>query len=1055
MDVAAKHSVHDAAPPRRRREGLYQPLDWLLVRAPLLPVQAYLRLSPASDPVAAFAASPEMAAAVAVGSRSLFGALERSGLAAEDEQRRSAKLLRYLIRMSTRPTPYGLFGGVGIASWDESTTLRIGTARPRTRTRPDMAWLLSLVFQLESQREVRAELRYVANPRALIRAGRVFLPAPAPTADGAGPGAAVSVRATKAAVRALDLARTPIGHEQLVAGLAVIPGATRAKAEALVEELWRQTLLLTDLRPPLTAGSPAGYVARRLEQIPAAATARDKVATALSAMAAWDSRPWDGAARAYRALAGVTGDDDSSAGASPQVDMALALDGHGISREVAAEAARAAELLLRLTPLPKGLPHLAAYRRAFEGRYGHDREVPLLELMDPDFGLGAPAAHAHGGYPEIEPRQAERRSQALHELALAALRERRLVVDLDEQTLARVETRVPEPYGIPPSMDLSLFVSARSAEDLDAGRFQVVIGPNLGATAAGRNLGRFADLLGEPARAGLAGIAQAEMAHRPDALWAELVYLPGQLRMANVTVRSHPRRYEIALGATPGVPPEQVIPLSELVVGIRDGRFCVRWPRRGAEVVCCAGHMLNNMAAPDVFRFLDDVRQDGLAQLSGFDWGTAANLPVLPRVQAGRVVLSLARWRLDSRASQQLAPDSPGGYPARLAAWRKQWDVPRHVYLRFADNRLLLDLDDEAQASELRAELRKLEDGGQILLEEAMPGPGDAWMPGPDGQYLTEIVVPLVLRPPGGKPAPAALPDVPAVSSRDRIRSPGSDWLFAKLYCPDAMQDDLLTGPVPELCEQALASGSAADWFFIRYADPDPHLRLRFHGHPDRLIGKLAPEVCSWADALIGQGLCRRLCLDTYEREVERYGGPAAMSIAESIFGADSRFTVEALRLIRSGLLAFDMSMLAVLSIDRLLAGLGASQAERLAWYTTTAKDTDGQEYRRRQAEMRALLGDRARLRQLPGGDALARALARRDHELSRPAQQLRELIGGGQISQPPDTLHSSYVHLHCNRLLGPTGPGEIQVIGLLRRASYSLSQAPLHSHSNEPVPGL
>ena len=47
--------------------------------------------------------------------------------------------------------------------------------------------------------------------------------------------------------------------------------------------------------------------------------------------------------------------------------------------------------------------------------------------------------------------------------------------------------------------------------------------------------------------------------------------------------------------------------------------------------------------------------------------------------------------------------------------------------------------------------------------------------------------------------------------------------------------------------------------------------------HPDRLIGKLVPELCAWADGLTSQGLCTRLCLDTYERELERYGGPAGM----------------------------------------------------------------------------------------------------------------------------------------------------------------------------------
>jgi lantibiotic biosynthesis protein len=1082
--TAPKGRVARTGPASRR--SLYQPLGWVLVRAPLLPVEAYLRLrqnpiqenlqgsllpdSPGTlgqDPQHTLrrdgwqelwagtsinealqhllAADSPIAAAVAVGSPSLFDALQRSGLSGEGGARRVAKLLRYLIRMSTRPTPYGLFAGVGIARWGPQTTLSIGSARPRTRTRPDMAWLLRLVFELEGRPEVRSRLRCLANPRAVVRAGRVFLRAPAPTADGAVPGPAVSLRATRAVTKVLDLARTPVSHERLVAELAAMPGATREKAESLIGELWRQTLLLTDLRPPLTKTSPADYLIHRLAEIPAAATARDELAETLAAMAAWDNLPWPEAGPAYRRLARLSGGDDDSA-AAPQVDMALSLDGRDISQAVAEEAARAAELLLRLTPVPGGPPHLAAYREAFEARYGHDREVPLLELLDPDFGLGLPSAHVHGGPAGLDPRRAELRDQALLDLALSAHRERRLVADLDDDTLSMLQTWTPATLDAPRSLDLSLFVVAGAAEDLDAGRFQIVIGPNLGATAAGRNLGRFADLLGEQALAGLDQIASAELAHHPDRLWAEVVYLPGRFRSANVAVRPHPRYFEIALGTMPGVPAERVIPLGELVVGIRDGRFYVRWPQHGAEVMACAGHMLNNMAAPDVCRFLDDVRLDGLAQLSGFDWGPASSLPVLPRVQAGRVVLSLARWRIDGRACETLSPGNAGEFPARLAAWRQRWQVPRYVYLKFADNRLLLDLEDQAQAAELRAELQKLKDGGHVVLEEALPGPEGAWMHGPGGRFLTEIVVPLVLRPPGPVPKSSKPLHLLPASPRDRVRAPGSDWLFAKLYGPRALEDDILTGPLPDLCQQALASGAAKDWFFIRYADPDPHLRLRFRGRPDRLIGELAPQLCSWANNLISDGLCSRLCLDTYEREIERYAGAEGTSLAESIFGADSRFAVEALRLSRNGLLTIDLTELAVLSIDDLLAGLGADQAQRLTWYQQQApsRNTSGKEYRRRQAALRALLGDPGHLRQQPGGDALARALAARRDELSSPAKRLNKLAETKELSQPLSALFRSYVHLQCNRLLGGRSTEEDQIIGLLQRTQYGLSQAPL-----------
>jgi thiopeptide-type bacteriocin biosynthesis protein len=911
-----------------------------------------------------------------------------------------------------------------------------------------MAWLLRFVLEAESRREVRSQLRYFANPRAFIHAGRVFLPEAAPTADTGGPGTAVSVRATKIVCRALTLARTPVLHAHLVAALAETTGAPVEKVESLIDALWRQTLLLTDLRPPLTVASPAHYVADGLRDIPAAADSLGQLEAALNAMAEWDAHPIDQAASAYRKLAAdPDAEDQASSEVVCQVDMALTLGGSRVSDQVATEAARAAELLLRLTPLPAGVPQLDAYRHAFETRYGPDREVPLLELLDANFGLG-PLSGFHGGAVGGDPRRLALRQRTLYDLAITALRERQLIVNLTDKDLASLETWAPVAATAPRSLDLSIFVMAASPADVDCGRFQIVIGPNLGASAAGRNLGRFADLLGEQATAALHELGSAEAALHPERLSAEVAYLPRRFRSGNVAVRPHPRPYEIALGTTPGYPADRVIPLDELVVGTRGGRFYLRWTARDAEVLPCVGHMLNNMQAPDVCRFLDDLRRDGQAQLSSFDWGPAAGLPVLPRVQVGRVVLCPAQWRVDARAREALAPDGPAtSFMAALRDWRAYWMVPRYVYLSFGDNRLLLDLDSKAQAQELRAEIRRLANEAQLLLQEALPGPHDAWAKGPGGHFITELVVPLVLRPDEASAAAAksqSRPDAVAASA-ERLRPPGSDWVFAKLYGPRAFEDDLLTGPVPQLCQQVIVAGAAESWFFIRYSDPEPHLRLRFRGDPGRLLKELVPHLCSWASGLLNDGLITRLCFDTYEREVERFGGPAGLASAEALFHFDSQAVIEILRLSRGGLLDLDMSSLAIISIDDLLASLGANGEERVVWYRerVTSRNLAGDEYRRRKDALRRLLGDPEQIRARPGGDALARVLAARRNELARIGDRLDALASAGELLQPKSTLFRSYVHLHCNRLLASDRSAEEQILALLARARNGLSCAP------------
>lgn len=562
-----------------------------------------------------------------------------------------------------------------------------------------MTWLYSLVTRLESRPEVRRHLSLVANPMAFIRAGRVFIAEQAPTTGRNGQ-AEVSVRATGAVQRALAAARQPIAYQDLADHLlATTPGATVDKIEKLLTELWQQTLLLTDLRPPLTTDNPTAFVARCLARIPAAQQEAAQLESILNAAAAWDASHSEDGAGSYHELIEQANKISRAVPETPfQVYMAWRLEGNCVTHAVGKEIARAGELLLRLSPLPNGVPYLEAYRNMFESRYGYEREVGLLELLDPHYGLGPLASY--GAASGISHYKSNERSQTLLNLALRAVRDGQLVVDLDDAALARLETWSPSKATAPLSLDINAFVAARSVKALDAGDFQVVIGPNLGASAAGRNLGRFADLLGQAGRAALESAASREQAHTPGRIWAELVYLPRDLHAANVTIRPTIRSHEITLAASSGVESSKVIPLDELVVGVRNGRFYIRWTRHDVEVIPCAGHMLNTLRAPAVCRFLSEVGRDGETQLSSFDWGPAWGFPVLPRVQVGRIVLSPAQWRINELVwrGEQRATDSYEEFEAMLERWRARWHVPQHVYLSEGDNRLLLDRDDPAQA---------------------------------------------------------------------------------------------------------------------------------------------------------------------------------------------------------------------------------------------------------------------------------------------------------------------------------------------------------------------
>ncbi|MGA8598582.1 MAG: lantibiotic dehydratase [Bryobacteraceae bacterium] len=1044
MKPAVVRQKHAAAGSQEGKP-LYESCRFVMVRAPLLPVEAYFGLVPD------LLEDQRVLCALTVGSPSLVNAIERfrrDGLSRQDTNRMQAKLRRYAIRMSTRPTPYGLFAGVGLATWGTETNLEVMQAS--TRTRPDMAWLMELVFEAESNPAIRKHLKLTSNPLAVMEGGRVFLSERAP-AKGWRRGVPVSLRATSVVKRVLELTRAATVYREVAAALcAETKGATQQKVDRLLTELWEQTLLLTDLRPPLTVDDPAAYVAGKLRPIGAAAEILAKLDGLMSAAAGWDGLPAEEKNVKFKdLLASVGVPADGSKPVPVQTDATISLRGR-ISEEVAREAERAATLLVRLSPAPRGSPVMAAYRRAFINRYGHEREVNLVELLDGQRGLGS---HVGYGYAPTGPEGAKagQRARVLMKLACNALRERKRVVLLDEETIAQLETGPADERSAPLSLDLNVMIGAESRAALDRGDFSLVIGPNLGAQAGGRNLGRFASLIGAEASNALRELAEAEEERTTDEVWAEVVYLPDNLRMANVTIRPAFREFHVVFGTSPEAG-ARLVPLDELMVGVESGKMYVRWPAAGKRVRFSQGHMLTHYNAPVMARFLSDLSRDGATTFSSFDWGAAEQLPFLPRVQSGRIVLRLAQWRIHKDTLEASSRDE---FRKALEEWRARWDVPQRAYLALADNRLILNLEAEEDIGELLAEVQKLKEGQSLVLQEVAPALEEAWLSGAEGRYYSELVISLLRRPQSGKTAEFARRiDRPAAVGA-RTRGPGSEWLFAKLYCARDLEDDLIAGPLLTFAERTLEAKLSDGWFFIRYSDPHRHLRVRFRGAPQRLVAHLFGHMCEWASELVERGMLQKLTFDTYERELERFGGSEGMAAAEEFFAVDSLAGARMLRALRSARGLHEKTGWWALDVDDLLDSLGLGAEERVKWLAgrTNARAAEiGADYRKSKTGLRAAVGDPAGfLASIEGGALLAEHLAARRTALAPVAQSLRRLAEEGRLTQSQDKLWGSFVHLHLNRLASGAAASEHRILSLLLRTRESLKQAPiLHSRSGK-----
>jgi len=65
----------------------------------------------------------------------------------------------------------------------------------------------------------------------------------------------------------------------------------------------------------------------------------------------------------------------------------------------------------------------------------------------------------------------------------------------------------------------------------------------------------------------------------------------------------------------------------------------------------------------------------------------------------------------------------------------------------------------------------------------------------------------------------------------------GEEWLYYKIYCGAKTADLLLTDTLRPLLNRLTATNQINQWFFIRYTDPENHIRLRLHFNDIETMG--------------------------------------------------------------------------------------------------------------------------------------------------------------------------------------------------------------------------
>ena len=945
----------------------------------------------------------------------------------EEARKLERTLVRYLERMCWRSTPFGLFAGTALGIVGDATRIALGPRERRKRfTTLDTEYLSALAVALARDPKLRPALRYRPTACLHFRGDQiVFIGA---RRDGSGSSRPIIAPRTPELERILRAAKEGATFQQLEDELCAAPaGIVRADAERLLESLVRGDVLVDDLDLPVVGADPLDYLIDRLERTEEVRGVRRLLVQVREQLSLLDAEAQSTPAsrQQYRCVAELLAPLPNPPSISRLFNVVLrhATSEAALDRRVIRQVLAGAKAQCIL--MPNASETLDAFRRTFVARYDR-QEVPLMAALDEITGIGFDLAGSTmiSTPPllrDLEPipgAPAERvrwggRERWLAQKVMEAARSGSDEITVADELLSSLDSlQLPEAD----SFAVIGSLHARDEQAIKDGQYRFHVRRVVGPTAASM-LSRFCanDLeLTERVRALTA--REAELAS--DAIIAEVVHV-AHPRMGNVAWRPALRQFEIPLlGSSASAGAVRLSP-DDLTVSVRGHEVRLhsrRWRKRVLPRLTYSDNA--QLAGLPVYRFLASIaRSEGV--FSEWSWGPLMHLRELPRVVYARCILALARWRFDAAETKRLVELTHQERAAELERMRSARRLPRWVTLVDRDRGFPVDFTNPLSVEAFLHLVR----GTDAVVEEMFPGPGSPLIAAPDGRHAHELIVPFLRK----EPRPSSMSSRLSVVAgpRDRLRLPASDWLYAKLYCEVGAADRVLRDVVLPIVQQT--EGAWSRWFFLRYGDPDWHLRLRFQGDPEALRKAVLPALNRLASSAAHARWIHRLTLDTYDPEWERYGGPATMPLVEQVFQRDSEAA-----LALSVVYANDAQarwQLTLSGMHRLLYRFCAADDERLeiarhaaqrsareAGLVGRASRALGRRFRDERAGLCELLET-----ELPAQHRLrvgVDILDERDASLAPVAAELLPLFAGEEEFATKGRVIESLLHLHANRVL-------------------------------------
>lgn len=614
------------------------------------------------------------------------------------EEKLKMSILKYLSRMTSRCTPFGLFAGCSVGKFENETSIILEESSNNMRhTRLDMNYLVSLSQDLIMNKNVRDQLLFYPNT-SIYRIGdklryieyKYFNNERKHQIVAVDNSDYIEIVLQKAVSGVLlsDLAKTLIDDD-----------ISLEDATNFIEELVSSQILISELEPTVSGSEFMDQILEVLNKLNNVESIIN-VLNEINKGTHYIDQKIGNDIKEYYKISDLVRQLDTKFESKFlfQADMVLNHKKNTLSTDIIKDLKKGFTLLNKIT-LPPYETLLDKFKAAFYERY-EDREIPLSIALDSEIGVGYVQDQGSGDVnPLIDdlvfPTQLTKnhlkeikwnRVNAIFQKKLIdSFKENAYSITLNDDDFESFEANWD---------DLPDTISSIIELVEDKGSLKIKYDGGGGSSSANL-LGRFCH--GDPKLYEYTKeMIDIEAKINSNKILAEILHLP-ESRIGNIILRPDFREYEIPYLAKSSKDEEKQLPLSDLMISIKKGRIFLRSKKYNKEVLPRLTNAQNYaFNSSPIYHFLGDMQTQDMRYGVKINIGPFSDdYEFIPRIEYNNLILHCAKWNLKKIHIELLIKYKNNNVELYEAVrmFRERLKIPQYAMLMEGDNELLINFD--------------------------------------------------------------------------------------------------------------------------------------------------------------------------------------------------------------------------------------------------------------------------------------------------------------------------------------------------------------------------